>query len=104
MQEIGVLLFRLGRRGMAGSPSDLFAVARENRAPVVAVGLGDLLLRRAVEIHLPKLEVAAVGLGGEDVVAPIDCPNVALTVIGFGRARGAGEMSGRVEDVFVIGK
>src|ERR1035438_1079681 len=136
MQEIGVLLLRLRGGGMAAAPGDLLAVARKNRAPVIAVGLGDLLLRRAVEIHLPKvqvarshrridylvrlrvdggfgvvtggvgqaLEVAAVGSCSENVVAAIDCPHVALAVIGF---RGAGvtrEMSGSVKDVLVIGK
>src|SRR4029077_14309220 len=66
-------------------------VGRDDRFGVVAGSGGQLL------------EVGAVGVGGEDVVARIDAPDVAFGVVGPGRAVGAAEVGGGVQDLFAVG-
>src|SRR6202007_849748 len=71
---------------------DLLAIGRDDRFSVVAGLFGELL------------EIGAVGIRSEDVVAWINAPDVSLGVVGFGRAVGAAEMGGGVENLLAVGK
>src|SRR5690606_20938456 len=49
-------------------------------------------------------QVGAVGVGPEDVVAVVDGPDVALALIGLGRAGLAPEVGGGVDDLLIAGQ